>query len=147
MLYRTRQGHKRPNKSIPYDNVPQKTTTFFFSLDHFLFHLEHFYCENFLFDMNRFCSCFHQAKNNNNKASFRTFERCSQSKTELVEIHEREHFFFSVIFNILNYSFQFLSLVLVTSHQYLSVLDNFAQFCSIIVNYGQFSTIMVKYFW
>ena len=37
-----------------------------------------------LFDLEHFCSCFHHAKNknniNNNKASFRTFERYSRSK-------------------------------------------------------------------
>ena len=77
------KGHTRPKKSIPYNNVPQKTTTFFVRFGTFLIHSEHFYCEHFLFGMTLFFSCFHHAKNknkNNDIASFRTFDRCSRSK-------------------------------------------------------------------
>ena len=67
---KTMQGHIRPykaNTAIQYHNVPQKH--FFCSLAHFLFHLEHM-----------FRSFFHAKKSN--KASFRTFKRCSRSKSK-----------------------------------------------------------------
>ena len=58
------QGHIRPykaNAAIQFHNVPQK--------------------HNFCSIWNIFHSIFHaKKKNKNNKASFRTFERCSRSK-------------------------------------------------------------------
>ena len=103
------QGHIRPykaNTAIQYHHVSQKIKpcphcffinfiltqrnifcslcTFFCSSAHFLFPCTFFVSlHTFCSIWNIFHSCFHanNKNNNNNKASFRTFEHCSRSKT------------------------------------------------------------------
>ena len=58
---------------------------FFVTFVTFLLLLSRFMLANvFCYVCNIFCSCFHAKKKNNknNKASFRTFERCSRSKKQ-----------------------------------------------------------------